>query len=106
IGSGAAPLEQCIELAQRPGVLQHWTSCRHLIIDEVSMVDAPLFDKLEAVARSVRRSTEPFGGIQLIICGDFLQLPPVSKGKEKALFCFQVRQTAAGRKALDRTNLV
>ncbi|KAG7249071.1 hypothetical protein CRUP_036200, partial [Coryphaenoides rupestris] len=89
IGSGAAPLEQCIELAQRPGVLQHWTSCRHLIIDEVSMVDAPLFDKLEAVARSVRRSTEPFGGIQLIICGDFLQLPPVSKGKEKALFCFQ-----------------
>lgn len=42
-------------------------------------------------SRSVRRSTEPFGGIQLIVCGDFLQLPPVSKGKEKANFCFQVR---------------
>lgn len=41
--------------------------------------------------RSVRRSTAPFGGIQLIICGDFLQLPPISKGKEKASFCFQVR---------------
>lgn len=41
-------------------------------------------------SRSVRRSTEPFGGIQLIVCGDFLQLPPVSKGKEKASFCFQV----------------
>ncbi|KAK9539000.1 hypothetical protein VZT92_004135 [Zoarces viviparus] len=91
IGSGSAPLEQCIELAQRPGVLQHWTSCRHLIIDEVSMVEAQFFDKLEAVARSVRRSTEPFGGIQLIVCGDFLQLPPVSKGKEKASFCFQAR---------------
>ncbi|XP_030219661.1 ATP-dependent DNA helicase PIF1 [Gadus morhua] len=91
IGSGAAPLEQCIELAQRPGVLPHWTLCRHLVIDEVSMVDAPLFDKLEAIARSVRRSTEPFGGIQLIMCGDFLQLPPVSKGKEKAAFCFQAR---------------
>lgn len=51
IGSGSAPLEQCIELAQRPGVLQHWTSCRHLIIDEVSMVEAQFFDKLEAVAR-------------------------------------------------------
>lgn len=51
IGSGSAPLEQCIQLAQRPGVLQHWTSCRHLIIDEVSMVDAHFFDKLEAVAR-------------------------------------------------------
>uniref|UniRef100_A0A8C9YLS0 ATP-dependent DNA helicase PIF1 n=1 Tax=Sander lucioperca TaxID=283035 RepID=A0A8C9YLS0_SANLU len=91
IGSGSAPLEQCIELAQRPGVLQHWTSCRHLIIDEISMVEAQFFDKLEAVARSVRRSTVPFGGIQLIVCGDFLQLPPVSKGKERASFCFQAR---------------
>ncbi|XP_044076240.1 ATP-dependent DNA helicase PIF1 [Siniperca chuatsi] len=91
IGSGSAPLEQCVELAQRPGVLQHWTGCRHLIIDEVSMVEAQFFDKLESVARSVRRSTEPFGGIQLIVCGDFLQLPPVSKGKEKARFCFQAR---------------
>ncbi|KAK5859744.1 hypothetical protein PBY51_021275 [Eleginops maclovinus] len=91
IGSGSAPLVQCIELAQRPGVLQHWTTCRHLIIDEVSMVEAQFFDKLESVARSVRRSTAPFGGIQLIICGDFLQLPPVSKGKEKASFCFQAR---------------
>lgn len=51
IGSGSAPLEQCIELAQRRGVLQHWTSCQHLIIDEVSMVEAQFFDKLEAVAR-------------------------------------------------------
>uniref|UniRef100_A0AAV2JVE3 ATP-dependent DNA helicase n=1 Tax=Knipowitschia caucasica TaxID=637954 RepID=A0AAV2JVE3_KNICA len=91
IGSGSAPLDQCISLAQRPGVLQHWTSCRHLIIDEVSMVEAHYFDKLESVARSVRRSTEPFGGIQLIVCGDFLQLPPVSKGKDKAQFCFQSR---------------
>ncbi|KAI4809121.1 hypothetical protein KUCAC02_018032 [Chaenocephalus aceratus] len=84
IGSGSAPLEQCIELAQRPGVLQHWTSCRHLIIDEVSMVEAQFFDKLESVARHLL-------GIQLIICGDFLQLPPISKGKEKASFCFQAR---------------
>ncbi|KAL0966680.1 hypothetical protein UPYG_G00298340 [Umbra pygmaea] len=91
IGSGSAPLEQCIELAQRPGVLQHWTSCRHLIIDEISMVEAQFFDKLEAIARSVRRSTEPFGGIQLIMCGDFLQLPPVSRGKDKASFCFQAK---------------
>uniref|UniRef100_A0A8B9R625 ATP-dependent DNA helicase PIF1 n=1 Tax=Astyanax mexicanus TaxID=7994 RepID=A0A8B9R625_ASTMX len=91
IGSGSAPLEQCLELAQRPGVLQHWTGCKHLIIDEVSMVEAQFFDKLEAIARSIRRSTEPFGGIQLIVCGDFLQLPPVTKGKEKPSFCFQAR---------------
>ncbi|XP_051554743.1 ATP-dependent DNA helicase PIF1-like [Myxocyprinus asiaticus] len=91
IGSGSASLEQCLELAQRPGVLQHWTSCKHLIIDEISMVEAEFFDKLEAIARSIRRSTEPFGGIQLIVCGDFLQLPPVTKGKNKPNFCFQSR---------------
>ncbi|XP_026887355.1 ATP-dependent DNA helicase PIF1 [Electrophorus electricus] len=91
IGSGSAPLEQCLELAQRPGVRQHWTICKHLIIDEVSMVDGQFFDKLEAIARSIRGSTEPFGGIQLIVCGDFLQLPPVAKGKEKPSFCFQAR---------------
>ncbi|XP_030630601.1 ATP-dependent DNA helicase PIF1 [Chanos chanos] len=91
IGSGSAPLEQCLELAQRPGVLRHWTSCKHLIIDEISMVEAQFFDKLEAIARSIRRSTEPFGGIQLIVCGDFLQLPPVTKGKDKPNFCFQAR---------------
>ncbi|XP_066513814.1 ATP-dependent DNA helicase PIF1-like [Hoplias malabaricus] len=91
IGSGSAPLEQCVELAQCPGVRQHWISCKHLIIDEISMVDAQFFDKLEAIARSVRRSNEPFGGIQLIVCGDFLQLPPVTKGNEKIGFCFQAR---------------
>ncbi|XP_074859075.1 ATP-dependent DNA helicase PIF1 [Carettochelys insculpta] len=91
IGSGKAPLDQCIELAQRTGVRQHWLSCQHLIIDEISMVDAKFFDKLEAVARAVRKRDDPFGGIQLIICGDFLQLPPVSKGNEETKFCFQAK---------------
>ncbi|MGH0164156.1 UNVERIFIED_CONTAM: hypothetical protein FKN15_074719 [Acipenser sinensis] len=57
IGSGSDPLEQCLELAQRPGVLQHWTSCRHLIIDEVSMVEGEFFDKLEAIARVTEEDT-------------------------------------------------
>ncbi|XP_075770721.1 ATP-dependent DNA helicase PIF1 isoform X3 [Pelodiscus sinensis] len=91
IGSGKAPLDQCIELAQRTGVRQHWLNCQHLIIDEISMVEGKFFDKLEAVARAVRKREDPFGGIQLIICGDFLQLPPVSKGNEETKFCFQAK---------------
>ncbi|XP_041277624.1 ATP-dependent DNA helicase PIF1 [Onychostruthus taczanowskii] len=91
IGSGKAPLEQCIQLAERPGVRQHWLACHHLIIDEISMVDGKFFDKLEAVARAVRKRDEPFGGIQLIICGDFLQLPPVCKANEETKFCFQAK---------------
>ncbi|XP_020375077.1 ATP-dependent DNA helicase PIF1 [Rhincodon typus] len=91
IGSGKAPLQQCVELAQRSGIIRHWQNCRHLIIDEISMVEGEFFDKLEAVARIVRKCDEPFGGIQLIVCGDFLQLPPVSRNKEKYKFCFQAK---------------
>lgn len=54
-----------------------WTSACVLIIDEISMVDAALFDKIETLARRVRASAQPFGGIQVILCGDFFQLPPV-----------------------------
>ncbi|XP_078417948.1 ATP-dependent DNA helicase PIF1 [Cetorhinus maximus] len=91
IGSGKAPLQQCVELAQRSGILRQWQSCRHLIIDEISMIEGEFFDKLEAVARIIRKCNEPFGGIQLIVCGDFLQLPPVSRRNEKYKFCFQAK---------------
>ncbi|XP_059953167.1 ATP-dependent DNA helicase PIF1 isoform X7 [Mesoplodon densirostris] len=91
IGSGQAPLAQCVALAQRPGVRQGWLNCQRLVIDEISMVEADLFDKLEAVARAVRQQSKPFGGIQLIICGDFLQLPPVTKGSQPPQFCFQAK---------------
>ncbi|CAH1243951.1 PIF1 [Branchiostoma lanceolatum] len=91
IGSGTAPIQQCYELASRPGVRKQWKQCRHLIVDEVSMIDGDFFDKLEAVARATRKSDKPFGGIQLILCGDFLQLPPVTKPGEKRRFCFQSR---------------
>eukprot|EP01127_Copromyxa_protea_P020775 TRINITY_DN6980_c0_g1_i3.p1 TRINITY_DN6980_c0_g1~~TRINITY_DN6980_c0_g1_i3.p1 ORF type:complete len:639 (+),score=58.66 TRINITY_DN6980_c0_g1_i3:684-2600(+) len=41
------------------------------------MVDSALFDALEYIARNVRKTTKPFGGIQLLLCGDYFQLPPV-----------------------------
>lgn len=56
------------------------------------MVDGEYFEKVEVVARRVRNSEKPFGGIQLILCGDFFQLPPVCKSKtEKVKFCFQTK---------------
>ena len=72
-------------------LLKQWKTCKHLIIDEISMIDADLFDCIEAVARAICDNTKPFGGIQLIICGDFFQLPPVSKSKDNKNYCFQAK---------------
>ena len=90
IGTGSASLEQCIGQASRVHKAAQWRKCHCLIIDEISMIDADYFDKLEAVAKAVRKSKQPFGGIQLVLCGDFLQLPPVTKEGEKKKYCFQV----------------
>ena len=54
IGSGSTPLAQCVDKASRPGRAQQWRRCKHLIIDEISMVDSTYFDKLEAVASAVK----------------------------------------------------
>ncbi|BAR06525.1 PIF1 helicase domain protein [Scardovia inopinata] len=50
-----------------------------LVIDEVSMIHAWLFDMVDQVCRSIKRSDQPFGGIQVILSGDLFQLPPVSR---------------------------
>lgn len=59
-----------------------WMKTDTLVIDEVSMMTPELFEKLEEVARSIRGIQQPFGGLQLIMVGDFFQLPPVSKGED------------------------
>src|SRR5919199_6795056 len=47
-----------------------------LVIDEISMLHDYRLDMVDEVARRVRRRPdEPFGGIQVILCGDFFQLP-------------------------------
>lgn len=66
-------------------IRRRWQRVNVLIIDEISMMDAELFDKLEELARKIRRDDRPFGGIQIILSGDFLQLPPIGDTK----FCFE-----------------
>lgn len=50
-----------------------------LVIDEISMLHDFRLDMVDAVLRSVRESEEPFGGLQVILCGDFFQLPSVNR---------------------------
>lgn len=48
-----------------------------LIIDEISMLDSALFDKIDSLLQLIRCNTRPFGGIQVILVGDLFQLPPI-----------------------------
>jgi ATP-dependent DNA helicase PIF1 len=50
---------------------------KRLVIDEISMVRADVIDAVDARLRQVRSDTRPFGGVQIVMVGDFLQLPPV-----------------------------
>jgi len=52
-------------------------NCRVLVLDEVSMLPGVTLEFLDLLCRTLRRDDRPFGGIQVIATGDFLQLPPV-----------------------------
>jgi ATP-dependent exoDNAse (exonuclease V) alpha subunit len=55
-----------------------------LIIDEISMLHDYRLDMVDEVCRTVRKCDEPFGGIQIIMSGDFFQLPPINRGDSRA----------------------
>ena len=55
-----------------------------LIIDEISMMDSKLFEKISLYLSKIKNNNKPFGNIQLILVGDFCQLPPIN-----GLYCFQ-----------------
>lgn len=78
VGLGNKPVQELIKVVKKSKAsTKRWLAAQVLLVDEVSMMDAVLFDKLEELARSVRQSSKPFGGIQLVLIGDFYQLPPV-----------------------------
>ena len=86
IGIGDRDVEYYYKKIIKMGNLRkRWNETALLIIDEISMMEADTFDKLEILSRKIRKNDEPFGGIQLIVSGDFLQLPPVKSTE----FCFE-----------------
>ena len=95
IGLGNLPPEQIIEnlfSAKFSRVRRKLKLAKMLAIDEISMISAPVFDLLNELLKAVRQSEKPFGGLQLILFGDFLQLPPVNRDGQLAhnyQFCFQ-----------------
>lgn len=104
IGEGTAD-ELANDVYKKSKSRQKWVNLDVLIVDEVSMLSPELFDKLDYIGKKLRGRNRmigntklperPFGGIQLVLCGDFLQLPVVGSD----YFCFE---SEAWKKAIDK----
>lgn len=68
-----------------------WRAAKVLILDEISMLSKKVFEIIEELGRLCRKSTLPFGGLQVVFVGDFYQLPPVGTEGEPDTeqFCFE-----------------
>lgn len=79
LGLASEPLDELIQMARsKRGLRAKWMNIDMLVIDEVSMLDPVFFVKVDLVVRALRHCDAPFGGVQLLLAGDFFQLPPVS----------------------------
>lgn len=66
-------------IASNEYVNKRISKTRVLIIDEVSMLRAEALAMIDAVCREIKQTPEPFGGMQVVLVGDFFQLPPIEK---------------------------
>lgn len=84
--------KQIIERALRgKKTKKNWKGIHVLIIDEVSMMSKKIFEVLEELSRFARLNSNPFGGLQVVLTGDFFQLPPIGNVNEPdtSAFCFE-----------------
>ena len=70
---------------------------RVLIIDEISMLDGRVLDMVESVCRTMKQSGDSFGGMQVVLVGDFFQLPPIAGRGEMSRFAFESRAWASAK---------
>lgn len=86
IGLGTGTVDDLItKILKNPKAKGKWMYTDTVIIDEISMLSAELFEKLDIIGRQIRGLNTHFGGLQLILCGDFLQLPVINN----PCFCFE-----------------
>ena len=77
-------------MKERKYLKEHLENAQVLIIDEISMLHAKQLNLVNQVLKYFKESDDAFGGIQVIVAGDFFQLPPVGRNDEKNRdkFCF------------------
>jgi hypothetical protein len=69
------------DLMKRAYLRKNLQRTKVLIIDEISMLHAHRLDLIDQITKAFRGNSAPFGGMQIVMCGDFFQLPPVTKPK-------------------------
>jgi len=100
LGLAQDPLPVLLRKARASGkIKQKWKNVQLLVIDEVSMLHPDFFETVDQVLRGLKHAHLPFGGISLLLSGDFFQLPPVldrNRADTLPVFAFQ---TNAWRRA-------
>lgn len=87
LGTGS-PQDLALKIKRNAAAKKRWTQLAVLVIDEILMIDGTLFTKIDEIAQILKSNQRPFGGIQIVCCGDFYQLPPVSRDRT-CQYCFQ-----------------
>jgi ATP-dependent DNA helicase PIF1 len=76
-------------MEQKKNLWKRFEETSVLIVDEISMLSGEFLEMLDKVCRHMKRIEAPFGGIQVVFCGDFFQLPPISRGDSRAPYAFE-----------------
>ncbi len=74
------------EIAEKNHIKSKIKKAPVLILDEISMLHHYRLDLIDRVVREIKNSNEPFGGMQVVFCGDFFQLPPVRRASDPEVF--------------------
>lgn len=72
------------DIARRKPVRNRVSGAGVLVVDEISMLSAQTLSCIDQIMRRLRGDQRPFGGVQIVFCGDFFQLPPVARGRSPA----------------------
>ncbi len=89
VGLCRNPVSKTVEkIRGRVSTLRQIINCKILAIDEISMLNIETFEYVNEVLKEIRENNEPFGGIQVLLIGDFFQLPPVDEESIERKYCF------------------
>ncbi len=77
------------QIATNEKTVKRVKKARVLVIDEISMLDGRILDGIDTIMRTIRQNGDAFGGLQIILVGDFFQLPPIAGRGEMSRFAFE-----------------